>query len=103
MITGTTHIALTKLDVLNAFETISAVNEYQLDTTISSQLPFDLMEGITSVVHSHHPGWMQDIVVDTFEELPKEVKSYILFLEKQLSLPISFISIGPGRDELLVR
>jgi len=103
MITGTTHIALTKLDVLNAFEIISAVNEYQLDEATTQQLPFDLMEEITGVVTSQHQGWMQDIVVDSFEDLPKEVKSYIQFLEKELSLPISYVSIGPGRDELLVR
>jgi adenylosuccinate synthase len=46
---------------------------------------------------------MKDIVTDSFEQLPKEVKSYILYLEQQLSLPVSYVSIGPGRDELLVR
>jgi len=103
MITGTTHIALTKLDVLNTFETIAAVNEYQTGTNQSDQLPYDLMDGITNVVQSNHKGWMQDIVVDSFEELPNEVKTYIAFLEKQLSIPISYISIGPGREDLLVR
>ena len=103
MITGTTHIALTKLDVLNAFETVSAVIEYKLDADPTQKLPFDMMEEIKGVVTSQHQGWMQDIVVDSFEDLPKEVKSYILFLEKELSLPVSYVSIGPGRDELLVK
>src|SRR4030095_657272 len=103
MITGTTHIALTKLDVLNTFEMIAAVNEYQTGSNQSDHLPYDLMDGITNVVQSNHKGWMQDIVVDSFDELPNEVKTYITFLEKQLSIPISYISIGPGREDLLVR
>jgi adenylosuccinate synthase len=103
MITGTTRIALTKLDVLNTFETISVVDEYRNDSGSSDRLPFDLTEDIKGVVESKHVGWMKDIVTDSFEQLPKEVKSYILYLEQQLSLPVSYVSIGPGRDELLVR
>ncbi|MEO6133027.1 MAG: adenylosuccinate synthase [Saprospiraceae bacterium] len=103
MITGTTHIALTKLDVLNTFEFISAANEYETGSAVTQHVPFDMLEGITDVVLNQHPGWMKDIAADTFEELPKEVKSYVTYLEKELSLPISFISVGPGREELIVR
>lgn len=103
MITGTTHIALTKLDVLNVFEFISTADEYETNSSVTKQLPFNLTEGITDVVLNQHPGWMKAIEADHFDDLPKEVKSYISYLEKELSLPISFISIGPGRDELIVR
>ncbi|HZV68232.1 MAG TPA: adenylosuccinate synthase [Saprospiraceae bacterium] len=103
MITGTTHIALTKMDVLNAFEFISVADEYETGSAITKQLPFDLTESIKDVVLSQHPGWVKEIVAETYDDLPKEAKSYISYLEKELSLPISFISIGPGRDELIVR
>lgn len=103
MITGTTQIALTKLDVLNAFNTISVVEAYKTGSTTGSEVPFDMSEGIDDVIHSHHEGWLQDIGVDTYDKLPKEVKTYLSHLEKQLGLPVTYISTGPGREELIVR
>ncbi len=104
MITGATDIALTKLDVMNAFESISVANEYETEFGLKTKkLPFDMLEGIKDVVLNQHPGWMMDIVADTYEDLPKKVKAYISYLEKELSLPITYISTGPGRDELIVR
>ncbi len=104
MITGTTHIALTKLDVLNTFESISVAHSYETESgQYTKQLPFDMLEGIKNVVLNQHSGWMKDIIAETFDDLPEAVRTYIDYLEKELSLPISFISIGPGRDELIVR
>jgi adenylosuccinate synthase len=103
MITGTTHIAITKLDVLNAFETVSVAEQYKIGSTVSDQIPFDLLDGIDDIIHTHHSGWMQDIAVQSFEALPNAVKNYLTYLEKQLALPVTYISTGPGRDELIVR
>jgi adenylosuccinate synthase len=103
MITGTTQIAITKLDVLNAFETISVADQYQVGSGVTDQLPFDITEGIKGVVHSQHAGWMQDIVADSYEGLPDAVKNYIRYIEKQLALPVIYVSTGPGREELIVR
>lgn len=103
MITGTTHIAITKLDVLNMFETISVAEKYAIGSGETDQLPYDITEGIKSVVHSHHAGWMQDISADSYDQLPDAVKKYIRFLEQQLDLPVTYISTGPGREQLIVR
>ncbi|MEO5906226.1 MAG: adenylosuccinate synthetase, partial [Saprospiraceae bacterium] len=103
MITGCTHIALTKLDVLNEFETISVVDQYKIGSVASDHVPFDPTEDIDDVVTSTHRGWLQRVAVDTFAELPEDVRTYISFLEEQLSIPITFVSIGPGREELIVR
>ncbi len=103
MITGCTHIAITKLDVMNDFETISVVDKYQSGETLTDKVPFDPTEQIDGVHHTHHPGWQQQVAVKTFEELPSEVQTYLQYLEDQLHIPIPFISIGPGRDELIVR
>lgn len=103
MITGCTHIAITKLDVLNDFETLSVVEEYKMGEKTSAHVPFDPTEEVDGVVLSHHPGWKQQIAVDNVDSLPRELKDYLAFLEQQLSIPISYVSIGPGRNELLIR
>ncbi len=103
MITGTTHIAITKLDVLNDFESILVAEQYKTPNGPTSALPYDLMEDIEGVIHSHHEGWKQSIGVDTYDALPDPVKRYLQYLETQLGLPLSYISTGPGREELIVR
>ena len=103
MITGTTHLAITKLDVLNAFEEIAVAEKYKLETGDSENIPFDLIDEVKGVTHSQHKGWMRDLASDTYDDLPKEVKEYLHFLEQKLGLPITYVSTGPGREELIVR
>jgi adenylosuccinate synthase len=103
MITGTTHLAITKLDVLNKFEEIAVAEKYKLDTGDSENIPFDLIDEVKGVTHSKQKGWMRDLAADTYEELPKEVKDYLHYLEQKLGLPITYVSTGPGREELIVR
>ena len=103
MITGTTHLAITKLDVLNAFEEISVAEKYKLDTGDTDQVPYDLIDDIRGVVHSHHIGWKRELASETYDELPSAVKKYLHYLEEKLGLPITYISTGPGREELIVR
>jgi adenylosuccinate synthase len=103
MITGTTQIAITKLDVLNAFEEIGVAEKYILSTGDTEQIPFDLEDEIRGVRQTNHPGWMKELGTDHYEDLPNEVKTYLRYLESKLDLPITYISTGPGRDELIVR
>lgn len=103
MITGTTDLAITKLDVLNAFETITVAEQYVSGGKASDQLPYDITEGIEEVLLSQHDGWMQDLNADTYDNLPGAVKKYLLYLEEKLGLPVTYISTGPGREELIVR
>ncbi len=103
MITGTTHIAITKLDVLNAFETIAVAHQYQNGTTVSDEIPFDLVEGIEQVLFTKHAGWMHDITAEGYDSLPTPVQIYLKYLEDQLGLPVAYVSTGPGREQLIVR
>jgi len=103
MITGCTQLAITKLDVLNAFESIEVAEKYKIGNTETDRLPFDIIEDITGVVHTQHKGWLQDIASDTYDGLPVEVRNYLSYLEQQIALPVVFVSTGPGREELIVR
>lgn len=103
MITGTTHIAITKLDVLNNFEEIAIAEKYKLNAGDSENIPYDLIDEVNGVSLSQHNGWMRDLASDTYDDLPEEVKQYLKYLEQKLGLPITYISTGPGREELIVR
>ena len=103
MITGTTQLAITKLDVLNAFDTISTAEKYTTGSNVTDRLPFDIIEGIDGVKLVEHPGWSQDLASTTYEGLPEAVRNYLTYLEKQIGIPVVYISTGPGRDELIVR
>lgn len=103
MITGTTHLAITKLDVLNEFKSIAVAEKYQTRHGETDHVPFDFSDSITGIIHKRHEGWMHDIATDHYDKLPKEVTNYITYLEKQIGLPITYISTGPAREQLIVR
>lgn len=103
MITGCTHVAITKLDVLNDFESISVAEQYRHEGVLFDHVPFDPMEDVDEVMLVEHRGWKQKISASNYHQLPSEVKAYLEYLESRLGLPVSFISLGPGRDELIVR
>lgn len=103
MITGTTQLAITKLDVLNTFDSISVAEKYKIGNSLTDQLPYDITEGIQDIVLSFHAGWLEEINAGSYEALPAAVKKYLVYLETQLGLPVKYISTGPGREELIVR
>lgn len=102
MITGTNHLAITKLDILNDFEQFETVSGYRVNGTVSQQVPFDLdaVEGVTTDVHK---GWLQDMEVSSCDNLPEAIKAYLSYLEKEIGIPVTYVSTGPGREQLLVR
>jgi adenylosuccinate synthase len=104
LLTGTTEICMTKIDVLNAFEAISAVTEYRYDGQVTRDLPFDLCYTEVEPVLTTYAGWMDSLDdAHTFEALPATAQSYIQALEAYLGVPIKMISTGPEREKLIVR
>lgn len=104
MVNGVTDLCLTKIDVLNNFDQISVSNGYQLkDGTHTEEVPFD-MRMIDQVNTLDFKGWNQSLATfKHFDELPDAIKTYLAHIESVCPAPISFLSTGPGRDELLVR
>ena len=102
---GITSIALTKLDVLNGFETIKVCTGYKAEGRKIGSFPASiaLCEKIEPE-YAELKGWKCDISkIRKYEELPEAAKEYIAFIEKNLEVPVSIISVGPGRDETIVR
>lgn len=103
MINGVTELIMMKSDVLDDFDTIKACVAYRLpngDTTI--ELPYEL-EGVEPI-YRELPGWKADMIAFTDEaQFPKAFKDYVKFVEDFLETPIKIISLGPDRDQTVVR
>lgn len=104
-LSGVTEIALTKLDVLDSFDEVSVCTSYMLDGREIHDFPTDhqTLSRVTPVYRTMK-GWMaSNEAARTFEEMRPEACDYVRFLENELQLPITFISVGPGRDETVYR
>jgi adenylosuccinate synthase len=103
MINGVTQIILTKSDVLSGLETIKVCTSYKIDGNETDRLPFETDQYIEPV-YTELPGWKQDISnAHKFEDLPKELMNFILFIEKHSGVPVTFVSIGPDREQTIIR
>ena len=103
MVNGVTQLIMMKSDVLDGFDTIKACVAYKQHGQQMDFFPYDISEGIEPV-YEEMPGWKTDMTGFTFEEqFPQNFKNYISFLEKQLDTPITIISIGPDREQTILR
>ena len=103
MVNGVTELIMMKSDVLDEFETIKACVAYRQHGERIDYFPYSVEEGIEPV-YVELPGWKTDMTRFTAEsQFPKAFSDYIHFLEQQLETPIKIISIGPDRDQTIVR
>ena len=101
---GATSIALTKIDVLSYMDKIPVCTKYIVDGKETTEFPFPTALNFAKPVFEYLPGWKKDISkVRRFEDLPKEAQDYVLFIEKNINCKISFISVGPERDAMIIR
>lgn len=104
-INGMTEIVLSKLDVLSGFETLRIASEYDLNGARLDAMPIDtaIMEQVTPV-YEDLSGWQDDISgARRFKDLPKPARQYVRRIEALAGIPVSMISLGPERDQLIVR
>ncbi|AJE04488.1 adenylosuccinate synthase [Geobacter pickeringii] len=102
-VNGLTGIALTKLDVLNDFDSIRICTGYQYNGQPLEELPSNLavFEKCTPI-YEEMPGWKSDIsAARTFDELPDAAQRYVKRLEALVGCPIVLVSVGPGRDQTI--
>ena len=103
MVNGVTELIMMKSDVLDEFETIKACVAYRQNGERIDYFPYSVEEGIEPV-YVEMPGWKTDMTRFTDEsQFPKAFSDYIQFLEQQLETPIKIISIGPDRDQTIIR
>ena len=101
---GADSIALTKLDVLSYMYSIPVCVQYNVKGNITDEFPFPDSLDEARPVYVELSGWKCDISsVRRWEDLPKEAKDYVLFIEDKIGCKIEYVSVGPGRDEYIHR
>ncbi|MBO5088082.1 MAG: adenylosuccinate synthetase, partial [Lachnospiraceae bacterium] len=103
-IQGTTDVAFTVLDVLGYLEEIPVCVGYDIDGEVTTDFPTtDKLRRAKPVVEVL-PGWNCDIRgITQYERLPENCRNYIEFVERQIGFPITMISNGPGRNDIIYR
>ncbi len=102
MINGVTHLILMKSDVLDEFATIKACIAYKKNGETITHFPYEIDD--VEPVYTELPGWQCDMTKLTKEEeLPEAFINYIKFLEKELGVPVKYVSIGPDREQTITR
>ena len=104
-VNGVTEIALTKLDVLDSFAEIKVCTSYMIDGREIHDFPTDHQTlAKAAPVYTTMKGWMaSNAHARTFADMQPEAQDYVTFLEDQLQVPVTFVSVGPGRDETVFR
>ena len=104
LINGVTQLVVTKLDVLNELEELKAAVAYEIEGQEVTELPYDLCGIECKPVYQSHQGWQQDVDgVQDYTALPAAARDYLRFVEDYLKVPVSMVSTGPGRKELIER
>jgi adenylosuccinate synthase len=103
MLNGITQLIMTKVDVLNDFETIKVCTKYKINGETVDFFPYNIETGIEPV-YIEFKGWYQNLSDKTsFDKLPIELLDYIRFIEKEVGVPIKIISIGAEREETVFK
>lgn len=104
MINGATQLAMMKADVLDSFDTIQVCTHYEIDGKRVDYFPYDI-DGVTiKPVYKELKGWKTDLTkIRTMAEAPKEFLDYITYLEGELDVPVSILSVGPDREQTIIR
>lgn len=99
-----TELALTKLDVLSYLDKIPVCTHYLLKGEQTDRFPFPTALKDAKPVIEYFDGWKCDISgVRRWEDLPKEAQEYVTYLEKAVGCPITYVSVGPERDSIIIR
>ena len=101
MLNGVTQLVMTKADVLDNFDTIYAATAYKSGKETLTRFPYQLDDSIEPI-YTEFPGWKTDLTgIRSEEEFPLELKNYIKFLEKELEVPVKYVSVGPDREQII--
>lgn len=101
---GATEVALTVLDVLGYLDELPICVGYEIDGEVTRDFPATPQLKKAKPVYTTLPGWKTEIRgITKYEDLPENCRNYIEFIEKELEVPITMVSNGPGRHEIIHR
>ena len=102
MIDGVTQLIMMKSDVLDTFDTIKACVAYRINGQETDRFPFDATGA--EPIYAELPGWKTDMSrMKSEDEFPEEFNAYLTFLEEELGVPVKIVSVGPDREQTIMR
>jgi adenylosuccinate synthase len=103
LVNGVTQLFMTKADVLSEFDVIKIATGYKVHGHITEKMPYNL-EDVDSPEYVEMKGWNRDISgITEKSDIPSELVDYIKFIEKETGIPVTIISLGPDRKQILFR
>ena len=104
MINGATKLAMMKADVLDEFETIKVCTHYEIEGKKVDYFPYDIKDLDIQPVYKEMRGWNTDLTgLKDLNEAPKAFLDYIAYLESELNVPVSIVSVGPDREQTIIK
>ena len=103
-VNGVTQLMMMKGDILSGFKTLKVCTEYNYKGQKISHFPYNIEEENVTPIYKEFKGWEADLTgMTTYDELPKELKEYIEFIEKEVEVPIKIVSVGPDRKQTILK
>ena len=103
-VNGVTQLIMMKGDVLSGFDTLKVCTAYKYKGETITHLPYNIEAENVSPIYTDIKGWSEDVTEMTeASQLPKEFNAYVEFLENELNIPITIVSVGPDRKQTIVR
>ena len=104
MLNGVTDLVITKSDVMDDFETINICNEYSYGEQKMDYFPYEINDSKLKPLFVSLKGWKKDITaIREVEDLPQNLLDYIKYVEEQVEVPVSIVSVGPDRTQTIFR
>jgi len=104
MINGVTELSMMKADVLSIFDKIKICTHYEIEGEKITEFPYDVNDLDVKPIYIEMNGWKKDLTaLSQYSDAPIELKNYVEYLEKELNVPISLVSVGPDRKQTLLK
>jgi len=103
-VNGVTQLSMMKGDVLSGFKTLRVCTAYKYKGQTITHLPYNIEDENVTPIYTDFKGWKEDLTkMRNVSEFPSELNTYIEFLEKELEIPITIVSVGPDRTQTIDR
>jgi adenylosuccinate synthase len=104
MVSGVTELVMMKADVLSQFDKIKVCTAYKIGNQTLATFPYDYEAEGASPVYQELEGWKNDLTsIENESDFPVALKNYISFIEDAVKIPISIVSVGPNRNQTIIR
>lgn len=103
-VNGVTQLMMMKADVLSGFETLKVCTAYEYQGEVIEHFPYNIEPHNVKPIYTEFKGWNEDLTgMENESQLPEALKAYIQFIEKATEVPVTIVSVGPDRNQTIIR